>query len=291
MSKIQIPDQEAARFISKHSVALLLPDEWGPGGVRLVSSGSLVTFDGRHCILTATHAWAALRRSSIIYYSAIVDLSHSVCLHKDSLIAYSLDDNVSQDPGPFGADLTLLELNAVDYRSMATRLSFFPLEREAAGPINDWVIIGSPGVLAHKDQTELNTLSFELRGIFVEALTDQGERDGLDFLKAVPFQDPNSPIRDYRGLSGGGLWSVRYYPEKAADERYEVFLIGVNFYQDGKDIRCLGRKAFKKLVQKIRDAGGADPSTDGSLKGEKSEPGGRLSGPSSPDLSKPSQRR
>jgi hypothetical protein len=67
-----------------------------------------------------------------------------------------------------------------------------------------------------------------------------------------PYQDTNSPISDYRGLSGGGLWAVYYYPEKAADERYETFLMGVNFYQTEGEIRCLGRKGIKKLIQKVR---------------------------------------
>lgn len=253
MTNRQFPDMEAASFISKHSVPLLLPDQSWPGGVRPVGSGSLVTFDGRRLILTATHVWAALRRSSIIYYCAIPERSHSAGLHKDSLTPYSLDDNVKENPKPFDADLTLLELHAVDYRNMDARLSFFPLEREETRLGNDFVTIGSPGVLAQKDSTETNTLSMELRAIFVEVLTEEGERDGLDFLKALPFQDPDSPIRDYRGFSGGGLWSLHYYPEKPADERYEVFLIGVNFYQDEKEIRCMGRKAIKKLVQKVRE--------------------------------------
>jgi hypothetical protein len=254
MTKRQFPDLEAASFIAKHSVALLLPDQSWPGGVRPVGSGSLVTFDGRHFILTATHVWAALRGSTIIYYSAIDEISHAACLHRDSLTPYSLDDNVMQEPGPFDADLTLLELHAVDYRKMDARLSFFPLEREGSRSMNDCVTIGSPGVLAQKDSAQINTLFFELRGIFVETLTEEDERDGLDFLKSLPFQDPNSPIRDYRGMSGGGLWSVHYYPEKVAGERYEVFLIGVNFYQTEKEIRCLGREAIKKLVQKVRDS-------------------------------------
>lgn len=253
MTNRQFPDMEAASFISKHSVALLLPDRSWPGGVRPVGSGSLVTFDGRHFILTATHVWAALRRSEIIYYSAIAERSHSAFLHKYSLTPYSLDDDVKEAPKPFDADLTLLELHPVDYRNMGARLSFFLLEREDRGLAKDGVTIGSPGVLAQKDSTETNTLSMELRAIFVEALTEEGERNGLDFLKALPFQDLDSPISDYRGLSGGGLWSVHYYPEKSADERYEVFLIGVNFYQDEKEIRCLGRKAINKLVQKVRE--------------------------------------
>jgi hypothetical protein len=247
-----IPDVEAASFISKHSVALLLPDQSWPGEVRPVGSGSLVTFDGRHFILTATHVWAALRKSEIIYYSAIADRPHGARLYRDSLTPFSLDDNVKEAPNEFDADLTLLELHAVDSGNMDARLSFFLLEREESKPIDDCVTIGSPGVLAQRDSTEMNTLAMELRAIFVAGLTEEEERDGLDFLKALPCQDPVSPIQNYCGLSGGGLWSVHYYSEKAADERYEVFLIGVNFYQDDKEIRCLGRKAIKKLVQRVR---------------------------------------
>lgn len=254
-TKGKIPQREAANFISKHSLALLLPDQPRPGGVRPVGSGSLVTFDGRYFILTATHVWAALRGSPTIYYSAVAERPHGAGLRKESLTPYSLDDKIEGNPEPFDADVTLLELHSVDHRNIAARLSFFPLEREDVDPVNDWVIIGSPGVLAQKDPTGTNTLLMEVRGIFVENLTRERERDGLDFLRALPFQDPVSPIQDYGGYSGGGLWSVRYYPELAADERYQVFLIGVNFYQDDKEIRCLGRKAIKRLLEKVRACG------------------------------------
>jgi hypothetical protein len=264
MTKRPLPDAEAASFISKHTVALLLPAGSGPGGVRPVGSGSLVTFDGRHFILTATHVWVALRKSSTIYYSAIAGIPHSISLHRDSLTPYSLDDSVTEEPEPFAADLTLLELHPVDYRKMETLLSFFSLEREGNVLTNDWVVIGSPGVLAQRDATAVNTLSFELRAIFLETLTNEAEVNGLDFLKSLPFQDPDSPIQNYQGLSGGGLWSVYYYPEKLAGERYEVFLIGVNFYQNEKEIRCLGRKAIKKLIQQVRDVTGQRKGPPGS---------------------------
>lgn len=118
--------------------------------------------------------------------------------------------------------------------------------------MNDWVVIGAPGVLAHKDVREINTLSFEIRAIFVETLTQEADRNGLDFLRGLPYQDLTSPIRNYQGMSGGGLWSLSYYPDKVADERYEVFLIGVIFWQKDKEIRCVGRKAIKQLIRKVR---------------------------------------
>jgi hypothetical protein len=260
MTKRLFPDQEAASFISKHSVAFLLPDQGAPGGVRLKASGSLVTFDQRHFILTATHVWAKLRKSATINCSAIADIGHHVNLPREALNAYSLDDNLEKafgagkKPEEFDADLTLLELHPADRRRMEARFSFFPLEREPQVEMNDWVMIGAPGVLAHKDATEINTLSFEIRAIFVDTLTQEAERNGLDFLRGLPYQDPGSPIQNYEGMSGGGLWSLSYYPDKVADERYEVFLIGVNFYQDDKEIRCLGRKTIKQLIQKVRQA-------------------------------------
>jgi len=204
MSKTPIPNLEAASFIGKHSVAFLLPDQGAPGGVHLKASGSLVTFDQRYFISTATHVWAALRKSPIIHCSAIADVSHDFNLPREALTAYSLDDNLEKalEAGKkleeFNADLTLLELHPADRRRMETRSSFFPLEREPDAGMNDWVMIGAPGVLAHKDAREINTLSFEIRSIFVDTLTQEAERNGLDFLRGVPYEDPISPVQDYR---------------------------------------------------------------------------------------------
>jgi hypothetical protein len=258
MSERPIPNLEAASFIGKHTVAFLLPDQSAPGGVRLKASGSLVTFNQRHFILTANHVWAELRKSPIVQYSAIADISQDVKMPREALTPYVLNDDLDKDLGAgkklkeFDPDLTLLELHPADYRKLQIRSSFFPLEREADGQMNDWVTIGAPGVLAKKDSREINTLSFEIRAIFLDTLTQEPERDGLDFLRGLPYEDLNSPVQDYRGMSGGGLWSLSYYPDKLAGERYEVFLIGVIFWQKDKEIRCLGRKAIKQLIQKVR---------------------------------------
>ncbi|HTC62135.1 MAG TPA: hypothetical protein VK709_04785 [Candidatus Saccharimonadales bacterium] len=266
MTERSVPNLEAVSFIGKHSVAFLLPDKDTAGGVRLKASGSLVTFDQRHFILTANHVWAELRKSPIIQYSAIADISHDVKMPREALTAYVLDDNLDKELGcgkslkGFDADLTLLELHPVDFRKIEIRSSFFPLGREAHGVTNDWLTIGAPGVLAQKDSREINTLTFEVRAIFLDTLTQEPERNGLDFLRGLPYEDPIRPVQDYRGMSGGGLWSLSFYPDKLAGERYEVFLIGVIFWQKGKEIRCLGRKAINQMIQRVRkshqEAGG-----------------------------------
>jgi hypothetical protein len=258
MGEAPIPNLEAANFIGKHTVAFLLPDRSAPGGVCLRASGTLVTFDQRHFILTANHVWAALRKSPIIHYSAIADFSHDVNMPREALTAYALNDGLDaeleagKELEEFDPDLTLLELHPTDYRRLQNGFLFFQLEREAHGVTNDWVTIGAPGVLAQKDARETNTLSFEIRAIFLETLTQEREHDGLDFLRGLPYEDSESQVQDYRGMSGGGLWSLSYYPDKLADERYEVFLIGVIFWQEDKEIRCLGRRAIKQLIQRVR---------------------------------------
>lgn len=85
MGTRSIPNLEAARFIYKHSVAFLAPDRDAPGGVRLVASGSLITFDQRYFILTATHVWASLRQSPRIHFSAIEGISHDFNVPKEAL--------------------------------------------------------------------------------------------------------------------------------------------------------------------------------------------------------------
>src|SRR5271155_5574638 len=115
MSKRPIPNLEAASFVGKHSVAFLLPDQGAPGGIGLRASGSLVTFDQRYFVLTATHVWIALRPSPIIHCSAIADISHDFNLPREALTPFSLDDNLAEALGAgtkleeFDADLTLLE--------------------------------------------------------------------------------------------------------------------------------------------------------------------------------------
>jgi hypothetical protein len=261
MSKRQFPDREAASFIAKHAIAFLLPDPKLVGGVRPVGSGSLVTFDQRYLILTATHVWAELQKSEDIYYSNI-ERTHKTRLHRDSLISVSLDDKLhrsfrsGKEVDPLDADLTLLELHPADRVNIDVRHSFFPVERQHPGVPSDCVIIGAPGVLAQQDDSEVSTLLFQVRGIFLEELRAEAELDGLDFWSGIPYQDPNCQIKDYRGMSGGGVWLVYYYPQKIGDERYEIFLTGVMFFQDDTEVRSLGRKAIEKLIEKFRDGRG-----------------------------------
>jgi len=84
---------------------------------------------------------------------------------------------------------------------------------------------------------------------------------GLDFVTVYPHTDHNSPLYEYNGLSGGGLWELSYVPDETAIEgfRYEPMFFGVNFLQQREDttkpcekVRCLGRRAVQSLINKYR---------------------------------------
>ena len=77
----------------------------------------------------------------------------------------------------------------------------------------------------------------------------------------VKHTDQDSPLYEYYGLSGGGLWELSYVPDETAIEgfRYEPMFFGVNFLQQRNDttkswekVRCLGRRAVQSLIDKYR---------------------------------------
>ena len=69
-----------------------------------------------------------------------------------------------------------------------------------------------------------------------------------------PSQDADSPVERWGGMSGGGLWLLSYFPKPDGEIDYDVFLLGVAFFQDGEEIRCHSRKSIAKLAQKVPES-------------------------------------
>ena len=66
-----------------------------------------------------------------------------------------------------------------------------------------------------------------------------------------PSQDSDSPIVDWRGMSGGGLWLISYFPKPSGEIDYEVFLRGVTFFQNGDKLHCHSRKSIAALAKML----------------------------------------
>jgi hypothetical protein len=244
---------DAASFVGRYCLALLRPDPQAYGGVRMVGSGTLVLVGGRRCILTATHVWQKLRQYGEIHFSMVRGMNHSSKINREALTPYSLDDIPRSSLTPTSPDLTLLELHPVDANRIETRLGFMPLNRAFEAEEDeqqDILIAGAPGVLG---KTEWDHLAFELRGVFAKEMRE--EVDG-EFIIINPIQEADSPIKDWGGMSGGGLWLLSYFPKPGGGIDYDAFLLGVVFFQSGEEIRCQSRKSIAKLAEKIpRHAG------------------------------------
>jgi hypothetical protein len=251
---------DACRFVCKHSIAFL---EVNKGFVRLRGSGTLVTFDNEKFILTANHVWRELRRKTKICISMIDEITHRTEIYVAALEECSLSEVAN--PSALSADLTLLKINPIDHGRLDSRLSFYPFGREKRGQAdlaNDYVIIGAPGQVAASDPVDPTVLDFEIRATPIGKIEEENHPDlGLDFFTVYPHTDQNSPLYEYYGLSGGGLWELSYVPDETAIEgfRYEPMFLGVNFLQQREDttkpwekVRCLGRRAVQSVINKYR---------------------------------------
>jgi hypothetical protein len=107
--------------------------------------------------------------------------------------------------------------------------------------------MGAPGVLR---KHEPGTLFFELVGIFAEKDVTEEKAADLGFMIIAPTKLPDLDIRDWRGVSGGGLWLISYFIDAKGKIDYEPVLIGTAFYQDNGRIRCLSRESLNKLLKK-----------------------------------------
>jgi hypothetical protein len=242
----------AASFVARHCLALLEPDSHAAGGVRMVGSGTLVRFRGRRFILTATHVWQRLRKQTVIHFTMVREINHTSQVQREMLTPFSLDDVPYHDLCPTSPDLTLLELNSVDANRIESRLSFAPLDRGFKARDDeihqDFLVAGAPGALR---KSEWNHLAFELRAVFASGEIYEESIDDLGFLTITPTQDADSPIINWGGISGGGLWLLSYFPKPDGGIDYEVFLLGVVFFQENEQIRCHSRKSIAKLAKKV----------------------------------------
>src|SRR2546429_8436615 len=75
-------------------------------------------------------------------------------------------------------------------------------------------VFDAPGQVAPYDPIAPTALNFEMSARPVGKIEEENHPAlGLDFVTVYPHTDHNSPLYEYNGLSGGGLWELSYVPE------------------------------------------------------------------------------
>ena len=232
----------------------------------LLGSGTLVTVNGIHAILTAHHVVEILPTTGELGLVYSETLTHAT-FATDGLRYLKIDRGKVDSEGPdLGA--VLLPPNIVAL--LSAKKSFHNLDRKriellAQPPaIADglWIVQGFIGTLTKEEfdlEHRIKTVRFfELSSSgIVRNECVIGEHDYFDY--PMKFSNRDSQPRDYGGTSGGGLWHVRL-EKKGSDGEVTPAIVpilsGVAFYQEAIEsdqsmLKCHGRRSVYDVAYEV----------------------------------------
>ena len=244
------------RDIGKFTVALFaLYDHKDGEKISLAGTGTLLALGKEHYILTAAHVWEeVLKSASRIGITLIEGMDHRYPIDVKSVEPFALIKPAAWNE--WGPDMTLLRVPPEHLPEITAHRVFYDasVDGKSAPPgvdaVETKVVMGTPADFGSYTQNHADIL---ILGLFVNVDAPyemKGDFDYYDF--DVDTTSPNTP-EDFRGVSGGGLWSVVVYcsPETGKID-WSRTLEGVAFYQlalkDGhRTIRCHGPKSVGRL--------------------------------------------
>jgi hypothetical protein len=256
-------DQNLAYF----STALLgIEDSYGAKeNVRFTASGTFIEIDGQAYILTAGHVISNLKKCKCNALGLNISRNtHAFRLEVQLLrMTYLWNENEEK----IGPDIGLILLPNECLGWLRALKSFWKIDLYSEESIKRkyddtfiWAICGAPFEKnIYKDHSRnYKTVITQHMGPWLANEVkryDSGDFDKIDVLfKGVP--DPTWP-KDFKGLSGGGLWHIILFkdPESPNITLKYLILSGTAFYQDTIDeetafIRC---HAENSIYVKIRD--------------------------------------
>jgi hypothetical protein len=256
-----IPDvvlEKAMRIIANYTVGLIRIDDDKHGkNLTLLGSGTLVTANGKHAILTAHHVVEILPTSGDVGLVYSERLTHGV-ISTDGLRYIKIARGAVDSEGP---DLGAVILSPALASGLAALKSFHNLDRNRTMLLTDpppltaglWVV---QGFIAERTTEELDfeqhiktVRFFQLSSSGTVKPYATGEYDYFEL--PIKYSTRASIPESYGGTSGGGLWQVRLERKASGGEITPAtvpILSGVAFYQDGVEcdrsaLRCHGRRS------------------------------------------------
>lgn len=158
----------------------------------------------------------------------------------------------------WGPDIALLRLPETQVGTVEAYRVFYNMDREPQRFEKDHlgvrILVGTPGVLA---RGEGNVQVVEMQGMYVTVDAKFYDHEKVDLVDIEMDTTLPQVINDFRGVSGGGLWSVQIFPTREGN-RFDSTetLVGVAFYQLGlkgniQTVRCHGPKTIRALIGSI----------------------------------------
>lgn len=259
-------DQACMRALAHYTVGFIRIQSGKHGkDLTLLGSGTLVTANGKHAILTAHHVVEILPTKGVLGLVYSERLSYGT-VSTDGLRYLKIARGTVDSEGP---DLGAVILTPNIASSLGASKSFHNLDRNRSMMLTEppaivaglWIV---QGFIAERTQEELNfeerrklVRFFELSSSSTARPYTVGDYDYFE----VPIKysvHASIPI-SYGGASGGGLWQVPLERKRSTGEIVPAIvplLSGVAFYQDGTEaglsaIRCHGRRSVYQTVYDI----------------------------------------
>jgi len=222
--------------------------------VNLVGSGTLVVLGDSHYVLTAAHVWlSGLKKHESTGLTLKEDVDHCFPILNAAIEASELPETKLDEWGP---DIVLLRIPKMFVGTIEAHRVFYPLDkgskRVEKGHLGARILNGTPGILA-KGVGKIQVV--EMQGMYVSIDANFYDHDKVDLIDFEMDTTLPQVIKDFRGVSGGGLWDVQIFPTGEGNKFDSTeTLTGVAFYQLGlKDniqtIRCHGPKTIRALAE------------------------------------------
>jgi len=237
--------------------------------LALLGSGTLVTVNSIHAILTAHHVLKELPRSGGLGL-ILSERSAAPTISTDGLRYLAIARGPVDSEGP---DLGAVILSSTIASELRAKQSFHNLDIQREGLLNEppdikdglWIV---QGFIGERTQEQLGVDGYEKTVAFHElsssGMVDSGYTVGNHdyFLLRVSYRGGSTMPRDFGGASGGGLWQVRLVKRKSDAEitHKRPILSGVAFYQEPIQseetaIKCHGRRSvYEVAYEAIRSA-------------------------------------
>lgn len=250
--------ERIGRNVGNFSVALFGVNGSGESRrVGLVGTGTLVSLDEAHYVLTAAHVWHdpdnGLKKHEGTGLSLKEDLDHCFPIRNDVIAVRQLPETKFDEWGP---DIILLRVPPALVGTIEAYRVFYPLEKERKRVKKEHlaarIMVGTPAVLS-KGVGKIQHVV--INGLYVQIDSNFYDREGFDYIDFDMDTSLPGVMKDFRGVSGGGVWDVQIFPtgEGGKFDSTET-LVGVAYFQLGlknshQAVRCHGPKTILAVIQ------------------------------------------
>jgi hypothetical protein len=259
--------ERIGRNVANFSVALFGVNGSGDSrNVNLVGSGTLVSLEKSHYVLTAAHVWHdndGLKKYESTGLTLKEDLDQCFPIKNEFIAICELPETKLDEWGP---DIILLRVPPELVGAIEAFRVFYRLDKERRkinkNHLAARIMVGTPGVLSEGIGKIQHVV---VNGLYVQIDTNFYGREGFDYIDFDMDTSLPGVMKDFRGVSGGGVWEVEIFPT-GQDTKFDSTetLVGVAYYQLGlknshQTVRCHGPKTIQTLQNIV--AGRAKPHT------------------------------